>query len=495
MKLGKLLGLTVAALTLTVADAGWKTDHLVQGLPVAEGHTVQNVSFAGTHVVRNDSRTESSLFYWYFPAEKPFVDNPPLILWIQGGPGSSSMIGLFKEFGPFDVNDAGELIRNPSTWNKHYSLLFVDNPVGTGYSYVNPPGEVYLTASERRYLKDGMNDPGDDLHSSTPDDVRQRFFRLRTESTPGNDDDSDYVDGYAANQRGVSADLIRFLQTFYKNFPETVKSPLFLSSESYGGKYIPELATAILDYNLVYDKDKIPLKGISIGDQWTDPNTQIITHAPQAYYLGLIDAAQAEVLSTISQEAIALNLRGDLLGALDRRMQMFDTFSNFTGHVNWYDVRRRNHFYNRTSMIAFLSSESTKQKLHVPSHVKFHTDDAVVYHLKTDIMKSTAHLFPRLLEEMPVLLYQGQFDFRDGVVSQDGWMFELKWSGSEGYKKAEREVWRNTDGKEVYGYIKRSGHLTRAVISSAGHMAPGDQGEAAFAMMNNFIEGALKDRV
>ncbi|ODQ55423.1 alpha/beta-hydrolase [Saitoella complicata NRRL Y-17804] len=495
MKWGKFLGLTVVAVALTVAEAGWKTDHLVQGLPVAEGHTVQDVSFAGTHVVRNDSRTESALFYWYFPAEEPLVDNPPLILWIQGGPGSSSMIGLFKEFGPFDINDDIELVRNPNTWNKHYSLLFVDNPVGTGYSYVNPPGEVSLTASERKYLKDGTGGDGNDLHIQTSDEERQRSFRPQVESTSGNDDDPDYVDGYAASQRGVSADLIRFMQAFYKNFPETAKSPLFLSSESYGGKYIPELATAILDYNLIYDKDKIPLKGISIGDQWTDPNTQILTHAPQAYYLGLIDAAQAEVLSNISQEAIALNIEGNLLGALDRRMHMFDTFSNFTGHVNWYDVRRRNHFYNRTAMIAFLNSESTKEKLHVPSRAKFHTDDAVVYHLKTDIMKSTAHLFPRLLEEMPVLLYQGQFDFRDGVVSQDRWMSELQWSGSEGYKKAEREVWRDADGKEVYGYIKRSGHLTRAVISSAGHMAPGDQGEAAFDMITNFIEGALGEQV
>lgn len=76
------------------------------------------------------------------------------------------------------------------------------------------------------------------------------------------------------------------------------------------GKYVPSIATAILDYNenTINEEKKIPLKGMSIGNQWTDPNTQILTHASQAFYLGLVDEAQSQHLLSLAHEAIAKNL-------------------------------------------------------------------------------------------------------------------------------------------------------------------------------------------
>jgi vitellogenic carboxypeptidase-like protein len=74
------------------------------------------------------------------------------------------------------------------------------------------------------------------------------------------------------------------------------------------GKYAPSIATAILDYNEKTHGDKIPLKGMSIGNQWTDPNTQILTHAAQAFYLGLVDEAQSQHLLSLAHDAIAKNL-------------------------------------------------------------------------------------------------------------------------------------------------------------------------------------------
>ena len=74
------------------------------------------------------------------------------------------------------------------------------------------------------------------------------------------------------------------------------------------GKYAPAIATAILDYNERPHTNKIPLVGMSIGNQWTDPNTQILVHASQAYYLGLVDEAQSRHLLALANEAIAKNL-------------------------------------------------------------------------------------------------------------------------------------------------------------------------------------------
>src|SRR5277367_3166638 len=76
--------------------------------------------------------------------------------------------------------------------------------------------------------------------------------------------------------------------------------------------------------------------------------------------------------------------------------------------VNWYDVRQLNRPYSRSKMKKFFNNDTIKTLLHVPQHIAFTTNDPVVFHfLKADIMRSTAHLFPRLLSNLRVMLYQG----------------------------------------------------------------------------------------
>ena len=55
---------------------------------------------------------------------------------MAGGPGGSSMFGLFAEMGPFAVDPSLKtLVPRPSSWNAKYGMLFIDNPVGAGFSY------------------------------------------------------------------------------------------------------------------------------------------------------------------------------------------------------------------------------------------------------------------------------------------------------------------------------------------------------------------------
>lgn len=44
-----------------------------------------------------------NLFFWYFPAQGAPLDSTPLVIWLQGGPGSSSLYGLFEEIGPIMI--------------------------------------------------------------------------------------------------------------------------------------------------------------------------------------------------------------------------------------------------------------------------------------------------------------------------------------------------------------------------------------------------------
>ena len=73
------------------------------------------------------------LFYWMFPARNN-PETAPLVFWFQGGPGSTSMYALLWELGPANIVD-GQAVINPESWNVNYNLVFVDHPIGTGFSH------------------------------------------------------------------------------------------------------------------------------------------------------------------------------------------------------------------------------------------------------------------------------------------------------------------------------------------------------------------------
>ena len=161
---------------------------LVRGLNLP--HKV--VSHSGFITVNKTAN--SNLFFWFFPAENG-NKSAPLILWLQGGPGSSSMYGLLKENGPFlaDVDQNGHpFVRsNPHRWSANYSVLYIDNPVGTGFSFT--------------------------------------------------DDD----DAYPKIVEESTQDLFIFLQQFLTLFPDLQKVEFYPFGESYAGKYVPVLAHKI----------------------------------------------------------------------------------------------------------------------------------------------------------------------------------------------------------------------------------------------------------
>jgi carboxypeptidase D len=77
-----------------------------------------------------------NLFFWFFE-NKHIADKQRLVIWLNGGPGCSSEDGALMEIGPYRVRDGGKLESINGSWNEFANLLFVDNPVGTGYSYVD----------------------------------------------------------------------------------------------------------------------------------------------------------------------------------------------------------------------------------------------------------------------------------------------------------------------------------------------------------------------
>ncbi|KAL9840562.1 Serine carboxypeptidase-like 43 [Arabidopsis thaliana] len=160
-----------------------------------------------------DSANGRSLFYYYVEAVKQ-PDTKPLTLWLNGGPGCSSVGGgSFTELGPFYPTGDGRGLRlNSMSWNKASNLLFVESPAGVGWSYSNRS--------------------------------------------------SDYNTG----DKTTVNDMLVFLLRWFNKFPELKSRDLFLTGESYAGHYIPQLADVILSYNSRSSGFKFNVKGIAIGN-------------------------------------------------------------------------------------------------------------------------------------------------------------------------------------------------------------------------------------
>lgn len=207
-------------------------------------------SYAG-YVTVNES-CGSNMFYWFFPAISGNA-SAPLLMWMNGGPGSTSMYGLFNEMGPFSVAaDGATLVQRAATWNTNYAMLFVDNPVGTGFSYT--------------------------------------------------EDDS----CYSENMADVSVNLYALLVQFFTAYPDYLAVPFYVTGESYAGKYVPSISSYIHEMNLENPAVRIRLEGLSVGDGLMDPITQAVGYGELLFNEGM--ASYDELLYWQKQEAQIVKL-------------------------------------------------------------------------------------------------------------------------------------------------------------------------------------------
>lgn len=152
-------------------DAVFLTEYIERGqFELAKNLSLVNhndmkwlTSYAGYLTV--NKTYNSNLFFWFFPA-KLDPSKAPVVLWLQGGPGASSLFGLFTENGPFFVSSKKTLQPRKYSWHLNHNLLYIDQPVGTGFSF---------TEDEAGYAKN-EKDVGNDLFSAI-----KQFFTLFSE--------------------------------------------------------------------------------------------------------------------------------------------------------------------------------------------------------------------------------------------------------------------------------------------------------------------------
>ncbi|XP_050518286.1 venom serine carboxypeptidase-like [Diabrotica virgifera virgifera] len=373
-----------------------------------------------------DKEHDSNLFFWFFPSQGN-ASFDPVVLWLQGGPGSTSMFGLFKENGPVLLKD-GKLDIRETTWNKNNSLIYIDQPAGTGWSFT--------------------------------------------------------TDGYASNQTKVAADLYEALHQFFTLFYQYQHQDFYVTGESYAGKYVPAISYKIHQANTEAEL-KINLKGLAIGNGHTDPIEQI-HYAEYAYQIGVIDLNARNILQGTQQRVVELIKSEDYAEAYDLWSDIIQTIQEFSA-LNIYNyLTIKDTVNDETEMNEFLSTEEVRKAIHV-GNATFNPPDEVYANLEEDFPKSEALHVAELLKYYRVLIYSGQTDLMIPYVLTESYLQNLKFPGSDDYAKAERIVWHDENDPDVVaGYAKTAGNLTEILVRNAGHLVPTDQPEWALQLINKF---------
>jgi len=198
-------------LSAAVLCSAAPSEHLIQSLPgLINASSVKFRQYAG-YVMLNETRNKK-LFYWFVESQHDPA-NDPLVLWMNGGPGYSSLGGFFSEHGPFRVRKDNNIEPFEQSWNRIANVLYVESPCGVGFSKSNFPDEDY----------------------------------------------------YSDDQKSAAENYL-FLKNWFELFPEYQKHDLILASESYGGHYTPLLAREILQHDT---ENKIKVTGLLVGDPAT----------------------------------------------------------------------------------------------------------------------------------------------------------------------------------------------------------------------------------
>jgi carboxypeptidase D len=130
--------LTLAAV-VSVAAAQTAGDYFVHSLPGApEGDLVK--MHAGHIEITPESH--GNMFFWHVQ-NRHIANRQRTVIWLNGGPGCSSEDGVMMEIGPYRLVNENELTYNNGSWHEFANLLFVDNPVGTGFSYADTNAFVH----------------------------------------------------------------------------------------------------------------------------------------------------------------------------------------------------------------------------------------------------------------------------------------------------------------------------------------------------------------
>ncbi|CAF4070502.1 unnamed protein product [Rotaria sp. Silwood2] len=342
-----------------------------------------------------DPKHHGALFFWHF-ASKYTSDKPRTVIWFNGGPGSSSLIGAWAEIGPFRFQDENTIIENNGSWHMFVNLLFVDQPVGTGFSYIDTDALIHEL-----------------------DEMANQF--------------------------------LSFLDRYIEVFPELLQNDIYLAGESFAGQYIPYIAKEILT-----KRSKLKLRGLLIGNGWIDPVTIYESYLPFAVANNLVknNSVLYNDISNqlrICQRALSKEVHvfeeecylimNQILS--DGAMNNHYTRKEKGRCVNVYDVRLDDTwphcgtnwppemkyltlYLHRQDVMSHIHVDSRKSEWARFSYSIFKTFRA--YHSEPSVK-----LLPDLLQKIPIVLYSSEYDLICNHWATEKMIDTMTWNNRTGF--------------------------------------------------------------
>lgn len=342
-----------------------------------------------------DTPAKNQMFYWFFESQND-PENAPLLIWLTGGPGCSSELALAFENGPwFIVKDAqgkNKFETNPNSWNTNANLLFIDQPIGTGYSFGEP-------------------------------------------------------DKYATNQDMIKEYFVQFYEGWLAldDFKKFKGHPLFISGESYAGHYIPQVGNALYFRSL--ENPDINLKGLAIGNGWMTPEAQTLGNI-EFFRDNMKDFhTDATELKKIDDLADLCFQNWDYSNPMygypakhacdnaapawtnDKDFNPYDITKKCIGNL-CYDMQHFSDFFNRADVKKELGITKEKWEL---------CDSAVGRALWPDgPTDSMLNATPLLEAGIPILFYTGMHDYVCNWRGTEQVLKDAKWSGQSSWNRIEK---------------------------------------------------------
>ncbi|CAF1234067.1 unnamed protein product [Adineta steineri] len=352
-----------------------------------------------------------SLFFWHFEKKYP-SDKLRTVIWLNGGPGCSSLIGAWMEIGPFRFQDENTMIENDGSWHLYTNLLFVDQPVGT-------------------------------------------------------------------------------------------------AGQSYAGQYIPYIAKAILG-----QRSALKLRGLLIGNGWIDPVTMYKSYLPFAVGNNLVvensalydliniqvkqcEQALSKQVHVFEEECYSILWEIVVNGAMNNHH-----VRNQEGRcVNTYDIRHDDTYpecgkkwpSDLMYVTSYLDRQDVMSSIHIDSkQVKWaKCSDSVTDMFKAYNSKPSITLLPDLLQQIPIILYSGQYDLICNHWATEAMIHGMTWNNGTGFDFGNRTLspkhpWI-VDG-EPAGLIRSARNLTYILFYNAGHRVPYYYPHRSRFMLHQFIQ-------
>lgn len=385
-----------------------------------------------------DSASSRHLFYVFAESRKQPVQEQPLVLWVNGGPGCSSMKGFFMGNGPFIPNSDGKTLRsNPYSWNNIANVVYVDSPAGVGFSY-----------SENE----------DDLTNIT--DAR------------------------------TASDTRKFLVEFLKEYPQFKNSELWLTSQSYGGHYVPVLAEDIIHHNdgkSPSDDDYLNLKGVMVGNPLIDTSLNMPMALHQWEVNAVIPHGTADALDAVCDFSDPDYYIKLMTG---QNAECFSTFIHYLGYVENMDIYdlfadvctedlKDTKACGVRHLTEYMNLEQVQQAFKARKPLEW-TDCFNIDYSLEQYRSSMPSIQTMLDNELDVLIYSGDVD---GSTPY--------WTTIEAFKQHGLPVVEPMQpylfNGQVAGRIIKYEGLQLVTVRNAGHLVPWTQPERCYLVFSNFL--------